>query len=98
VGDDECAERTSLANRPGLVSSASVVRIQQDDSRGVDRRDGQGDLVIEGGVVDVVGNGKRVLEGEAIVGRRNQWRRGVWRELEDGPRGQVACDEGGTGA
>jgi hypothetical protein len=98
MSNDEGAEGASLADCPGLVSAASIVGVQRDDRCSVHGGDGQGNLVVERGVVDGVGDGKRVLEGESIVRGRNQRRSGVWREFEDRPRGQLAGDEGGTRA
>jgi hypothetical protein len=90
VEDDEGVERARLCDPPRLVPMLAVVPVDVGDGDEVYRGNGQRNLVGERALVDVLADGKRVLEGRlADPWRRNRQWRSIWRELEDGPRRPV---------
>lgn len=91
-------EYASLANRPRLIVSPPIVPVQEEDGRRVYGCDGQGDPVVQSGIIRLEGYWKGILEGRAMGWRRYQRRRRVGWKLENRPGGQVACDEGWTRA
>lgn len=90
VGDHEPLEGKGLADAPGLLARGLVVGIEELGRDGIDGGDGERDLGVEDGLVDVVGD----LEGRSKRGGAGRWwgnEAGVcWgRKLEEGPVGQA---------
>lgn len=84
VEDDKGEEGTRLGDPPGLVAMLAIVPVDVGDGDEVDGGDGQRDLVGEGALVDVGGDGEGIRKRRLAVPRgRNGKGRWVWGELED---------------
>lgn len=91
MSDDESEEGARLCDAPWLVPMLTIVPVEVGDGSEVDGGDGERDLVGQRALVDVFGDWEGVGEGSfAVPWRRNRKWRGVWRELEDSPRREVA--------
>lgn len=80
VENDKQAEGRSLADGPGLLAGRGVVLVQQLGRDGVGGGNGDGDLGVQCGREDVIGDGK----GEVKVRRRDGLRFRGRREVEEG--------------
>jgi hypothetical protein len=90
VEDDKGEEGTRLRNAPGLVSMLAIVPVEVGDGNGVDRGNGQRDLVAQRALEDVLGNVEGVRKGRLAQVRVGDGRwRGVGGKLEDRPRREV---------
>lgn len=87
--DDEPVEHAGLANRPGLVLSLAVVRVQGEDGEDVGGREKDGHLrpqgKVEEGLIDAEGRAEAAL---FDWGWKRLWKR-RWDWLEDRRPGEV---------
>ena len=97
VQDDKGIEDARLADAPRLVLVPPVVPVYEKDGGRVYGGNGRGHRERQGAVVDVLRDGERVLE-RGVVRRRDRWRRGVGRELEDVHLREVTRIHGWAGA
>lgn len=92
VGNDKPVERPGLADSPGLLAGRLVVDVEELGGNGVDGSDGQRDLGVQPGVVNIIGD---VEDGRGVGADRrrgDEARVGGGRELEEGCLGQGEGD------
>ena len=89
---NEELESAGLADSPWLVSLTSVVCVDGEDSDDIGSRDGNGDLYVQGAVVDIEVDGKGRLPSGLIGRRRKSSGEVVRRELEERPVGEGEVD------
>ena len=89
---NEELKSAGLADGPWLVSLASVVRVDGEDSDDIGSRNGDGHLYVQGAIVDIEVDGEGRLPSGLVRRRRKSGGEVMRREFEERPVGEGEVD------